>query len=377
MLPRALDVIRRSSLLLPDFLTPTSVLITVILFQYYRCTVYGGRASMTPNTAALIHFGANFPPAVWRGDWWRVSASILLHGGVMHIAFNLLALKQICPAIEELFGKGRTLFFFMITGILAAVGSAALRSGGVGIGASGAIMGLVGLAAGWGQRDGGLAGRTTRDSMVNWGLYTMVFGYLVGADNVAHFVGFAAGFAIGYIVQPARRKGISAHTELLESGLGVILFVSTVALTNFPPKSVLDITIATATGAKVLACGDLGDIKEDPSTPSIPTDRSTACKPVVARLGESFGMLVIVEGTPPDGTAYLTVRLLHPPIINPEQRTTNSVDSWESKFEVGKPGYALWSFDYPWEIVPGEWTMQLLADEDGEVLAERKVTVEK
>src|SRR6185295_9802622 len=90
----------------------------------------------------------------------------------------------------------------MVTGILAGWGSELWGLYGVGIGASGALMGLIGLAAGWGHREGTSMGRIIRDQMVKWGIYTIVFGFFIHADNVAHAAGFISGALLGLVSRP-------------------------------------------------------------------------------------------------------------------------------------------------------------------------------
>jgi hypothetical protein len=93
------------------------------------------------------------------------------------------------------------LFLFVATGVLANLGSTLAGLDGVGIGASGGLMGLVGVAAGWGQRRGG-AGHKVRNDMLKWAAYVVLFGFFIGADNRAHVAGLAAGFACGYALRP-------------------------------------------------------------------------------------------------------------------------------------------------------------------------------
>ena len=65
----------------------------------------------------------------------------------------------------------------------------------------GAVMGLCGVAAGWGQREGTTAGREIRNMMLKWAAYTVLFGFFIGADNAAHAAGFVSGGVIGTPLQ--------------------------------------------------------------------------------------------------------------------------------------------------------------------------------
>jgi rhomboid protease GluP len=127
------------------------------------------------------------------------------------------------------------LFFFMLTGILAGAGSEVLGLRGVGIGASGSLMGFIGMAAGWGQKDGGRMGLAVRDMMVKWALYTVVFGVLIRADNAAHVTGFLSGALIGWISKPQWRRPKSPLADWFFGLAGAGAAIGTVLLILFPP----------------------------------------------------------------------------------------------------------------------------------------------
>ena len=234
--PRFIQVLQRMGLVAPHMNSVSSLLIVMLVLAYLRTGFAQGGNMVSMSPEVLARFGANWTGAIRDGEWWRLATCVFLHAGLWHIAFNLIALQQIGPQIEEVFGKGRMLFYFMVTGILASLGSALWGLYGVGIGASGALMGLIGLAAGWGQRDGTGTGREIRNFMVKWGAYTVVFGFLIGADNAAHISGFLAGFLMGLFSKPRwERKG--GWLDLLLGSVGALLAIGTAFLVFFPPES--------------------------------------------------------------------------------------------------------------------------------------------
>lgn len=155
-------------------------------------------------TGTLVDFGAYSLERVRAGQWWRLGTANFLHIGLLHLGFNSMALTQVGPSIESLFGRARLLFFFIVTGIVAFATCWAIGLDAVSAGASGSLMGLIGVAAAWGQRDGTTVGREMRDQMLKWAAYTMVFGYFMHANNIAHAGGFVAGGLIGLAYRPAR-----------------------------------------------------------------------------------------------------------------------------------------------------------------------------
>jgi membrane associated rhomboid family serine protease len=197
-------VVRRIGLVLPGAVSVSTMLALAVLGIHLRLMLADGGSPLGSfRVETLVRFGAHWPPLVAAGEWWRLGTACFLHVGLWHILFNLLALSQIGPAVEEVFGRLRMLLLFVVTGVAGNLASEALGLVAVSAGASGGLMGLIGAAAGWGQRSGTEAGREVRNRMVLWGLYTLGFGLFVGADNGAHAGGFVAGAVLGFLL-PAR-----------------------------------------------------------------------------------------------------------------------------------------------------------------------------
>ncbi len=237
---RSWQVFERMGMTMPDLLSVSSLLGLAILGVYaYMMVKYPGQGYGGWSSGVLVARGANSGMATFTGQWWRLGTYIFLHIGLWHLAFNLIALAQIGPAIEKIFGRGRMLFFFMLTGIVAGVGSAMMRSWGYSAGASGALMGLIGVGAGWGHRDGSAGGRAVRNMMLKWALYTIGFGFLVHADNAAHGVGFALGAVLGYITRPLKERGETSISPLavVLGVIGAASAVASVVLVLRPPAA--------------------------------------------------------------------------------------------------------------------------------------------
>jgi rhomboid protease GluP len=213
----------------------TFLLGSLFLLCFWRSCLgpHGFDLNLASNGLALLNSGGNVSYASIDGEWWRLLTCVFLHGGLIHLLFNMAALKQIGPEIESVFGRGRMLFFFVMTGIIASFGSSLDGSPAVRIGASGAIMGMIGVAGGWGQRLGSRHGLSVRNQMLRWAMYTIIYGYALGADNVAHAVGLMAGVVIGFLspAQPERVRQtvgdwlITACATILIFGAVAIILV--------------------------------------------------------------------------------------------------------------------------------------------------------
>ncbi len=223
---RVVETLGRLGIHAPRALSISALVGLIIVVVHARILIEHGGGLGLPFDA-LIRHGASLPIGATH-EWWRPLTSVLLHAGLFHLAFNLFALGSIGPAAEARFGRGVTLLLFVLTGTLAAVGSQ-LTSPGVGVGASGAIMGLVGAVGAGGHRDGTSAGRAVRNDMIKWVVYVFIFGFAVGADHVAHGLGLLAGAAFGLAV-PSRTL-THATRRGLQTAVGAVALVALTAAT--------------------------------------------------------------------------------------------------------------------------------------------------
>ena len=71
---------------------------------------------------------------------------MFMHGGILHIAFNMLFLWVFGNNIEDSMGRGRFVLFYLLAGIAAAYAQALLDTNATvpAIGASGAVAGVLG-----------------------------------------------------------------------------------------------------------------------------------------------------------------------------------------------------------------------------------------
>jgi membrane associated rhomboid family serine protease len=193
-----------------------------------------GLSPWTPTSAALVAAGGNAPFFTLAGQGWRLATSIFLHGGVMHLGLNMLALAFTGPRAEEEFGPRRTLVLYLGGGLIASCASAwwsvrhlialaaagAPLSLGVSVGASGAIMALFGgllAAALFGlptaqdrQPAPVLDRRLLEVIAINIGA-----GFLLqGIDQAAHVGGLLGGFALGTLLAIGRGRGGRAVAAL-------------------------------------------------------------------------------------------------------------------------------------------------------------------
>nr|MBA2700091.1 rhomboid family intramembrane serine protease [Chloroflexota bacterium] len=147
------------------------------------------------------------------GEYWRLWTVTLLHGSLIHLAFNMYALYLVGPIVERWYGAGRFFLFYLACAAAGSVGSFVFGGDSPSVGASGAVFGLFGvlLAAG---RIHHPVDRQSRGLVSQLGMLILIniaFGFAVsGIDNAAHLGGLAAGLWLGALVPPSRVQTLAS-----------------------------------------------------------------------------------------------------------------------------------------------------------------------
>src|SRR5207248_8091634 len=98
---------------------------------------------------APYRLGMSQPYGIYvQHEWYRLITAMFLHGGLIHIGFNMMALMQLGPTLEELYGSSRYFFLYIATGafgfLISSYPFAPWLHGSYSLGASGGLLGLVG-----------------------------------------------------------------------------------------------------------------------------------------------------------------------------------------------------------------------------------------
>lgn len=109
----------------------------------YLITAVQGRGLNEPG-GSLFDKWALFGPLVAQGDWWRLVTSMFLHGFILHIVFNMIALWYIGGPVEQYLGRLRFVLLYFVSGLAGSAGALVATPNAVTVGASGAIFGVLG-----------------------------------------------------------------------------------------------------------------------------------------------------------------------------------------------------------------------------------------
>jgi rhomboid protease GluP len=173
-------------------------------------------AFLSHSSQSLLMLGASGTiPVIQFHHYWSVVAASFLHGGILHIIFNMMALYQLGPFVLREFGLHRFVSIYILTGV---VGFAVSVLAGVQftIGASASICGLIGAIIYFGKSRGGSYGEAIFKQALGWVVGLVIFGFLFsGINNWAHGGGLLSGVLLSYSMGYNDQKTESAWSKIL------------------------------------------------------------------------------------------------------------------------------------------------------------------
>ncbi len=150
----------------------------------------------SPNGLILLLSGSNSHDPVVQGQWWRLLSYSFLHGGLLHLAMNLLALVSLGGLVESLIGWRQTVIAWAVTAAVGGAASAFIGTAPSSVGASGVVWGFITIALGMARPNQGLPRimATRLRGGLLWNLVlNMGLSFIPGIDLWAHFGGGLAG----------------------------------------------------------------------------------------------------------------------------------------------------------------------------------------
>jgi rhomboid protease GluP len=172
---------------------------------------------LAPSLQSVFLLGASGAlPVFGLGRWWTVLSASWLHGSLLHVAFNMLWVRDLGPAVADVYGAGRMVIIYTLSGACGFLLSSFMGAYGPSLpllhgarftlGASAAIFGLLGALVHYGQRTGSslVHGQALR--------YALILGFMglvmPGVDNFAHAGGFAGGYLASFALDPLKPERI-------------------------------------------------------------------------------------------------------------------------------------------------------------------------
>jgi rhomboid protease GluP len=159
-----------------------------------------------PKSLLLLGESGTIPINVYH-RWWSLLAANYLHGGIIHIFFNMVALRQLAPLVIREYGTYRMVIVYTIGGV---IGFWVSYLAGVRytIGASAAVCALIGALLYYGKSRGGVYGNMIYKQVVGWVVGLFLLGLLARGiiNNWGHGGGLVAGVLLGFLLGYAERR---------------------------------------------------------------------------------------------------------------------------------------------------------------------------
>jgi len=166
---------------------------------------------LSPTRFGLIIFGGSgVEPVFIYGRWWTVLTASWLHGSLIHIALNMMSVRNVAPIVAEFYGASRMIIIYVVSGVAGFSASTLagaflppiplLTGATLTIGASASIAGLIGAVFFYGHRSGS---RGVADQAKMWIITFLVMGaFIPRIDNWAHLGGLAGGYFCAKFLDP-------------------------------------------------------------------------------------------------------------------------------------------------------------------------------
>jgi rhomboid protease GluP len=190
---------------------------------------------LSPSDVSLFLFGESGAiPVFYYGRWWTVLTAGWLHGGLLHIFFNMMGVRQLAPATSEMYGPARMVIIYTVAGITGfavstLAGAAVPFLGGARftVGASAPLCGLLGALIYYGRRSGS---SMVSNQAKSWAMMLFVFGFFMrGIDNWAHAGGLAGGYLVSKFLDPLHPERpdhlIAALACLAVTGIAIVFSI--------------------------------------------------------------------------------------------------------------------------------------------------------
>jgi rhomboid protease GluP len=173
------------------------IIINVVIFFVPFLINFGGRYG--DSFLNFVSLGWKSNPDILDGEYYRLLTSNFLHGGLTHLLLNMLSLYNIGPSVLAMYNSSNLLFLltYLFSGICGSLFSFYFNPAAPSLGASGAIMGLVGAYLAF-------AILAKNGSALQIVILNIVIIFALGLsdsriDNYGHLGGLICGFVLFFI----------------------------------------------------------------------------------------------------------------------------------------------------------------------------------
>ncbi|WP_288221889.1 rhomboid family intramembrane serine protease [uncultured Clostridium sp.] len=149
----------------------------------------------------LAEMGAKINILINYGEFYRLIIAAFLHGGLIHIFFNMSALNIIGKEVESVYGGKKLLLIYFLSAVGGNIFSYIFKPNSISVGASGAIFGLLGAMLVFGLKERHKIGREYTKNILKTIILNVIIGLTIPSiDNFAHLGGLVIGALVSFIL---------------------------------------------------------------------------------------------------------------------------------------------------------------------------------
>ena len=199
-----MDITKKTNNKRDKYMMLTNILIAINLLVFL-ISAWISKNIFNIDIYTLIIMGAKVNSLIDKGQVWRLITCAFLHGGLIHIFFNMYALKILGTEIEYVYGKIKYLVIYLLSAIAASIFSYIFGPQSVSVGASGAIFGLFGAMLIFGIKHRKQMGKAYMMNILQVIFVNVIIGISSSnIDNAAHFGGLIVGALIALLLGERR-----------------------------------------------------------------------------------------------------------------------------------------------------------------------------
>lgn len=186
--------------------TYTIIILNILV---YLIEIIKSRNLIDINIYTLIQMGAKVNILINRGEIYRLITSTFLHGGIMHILFNMSALNIIGKEVEYIYGSKKYILIYILSALSGSLFSYLFNPKSVSVGASGAIFGLLGAMLVFGLKEKNKIGKQYVKNILETLVINVIIGITISnIDNYAHLGGLIIGAISALILFKSEKRSV-------------------------------------------------------------------------------------------------------------------------------------------------------------------------
>ena len=221
----------------------TKVLIGINVVMFVLEALFGAVGFISGgSTSTLMSMGALQPLAVAEyGQYWRLVTAMFLHGGALHLAFNMYALYLGGSFLEMIAGRFKYVLIYLVAGLAGNVAVYVLAAPySVTIGASTAIFGIFGALFVYSLHNRGTAVGQALRSMGTIIFINLLFTFLVpGISWQGHVGGLVGGVLAVEALTLFGRRDLRGRFGVVDAVLLAVVLAALIAVVFWRTASLL------------------------------------------------------------------------------------------------------------------------------------------